>query len=243
MKINSQEEHMDFSEKFSIIQKELKLSQKDFAAKIELSPNAISQYLTGKRKPDIHTIQKLIDIGVSPLFLFADAQTPFDATYDKFVEARLKYGDEELTEIIENYLLSKNILTTIKEKIERLKGQTFFEKLSNIMSGDGERMLVLLYSFFLHLEKSDIKISTENLNLKFYELLENYEFNPKETLKFGVLVRRTDLDKLITWAKSDLDSVSIIEIISSLPELKKYVKDQLYKIDSYAIGIVEKYFL
>ena len=111
------------------------------------------------------------------------------------------------------------------------------------MSGDGERMLVLLYSFFLHLEKSDIKISTENLNLKFYELLENYEFNPKETLKFGVLVRRTDLDKLITWAKSDLDSVSIIEIISSLPELKKYAKDQLYKIDSYAISIVEKYFL
>ena len=134
-------------------------------------------------------------------------------------------------------------MTTIKEKIERLKGQTFFEKLSNIMSGDGERMLVLLYSFFLHLEKSDIKISTENLNLKFYELLENYEFNPKETLKFGVLVRKTDLDKLITWAKSDLDSVSIIEIISSLPELKKYVKDQLYKIDSYAISIVEKDFL
>ena len=56
-------------------------------------------------------------------------------------------------------------------------------------------------------------------------------------------MRRTDLDKLITWAKSDLDSVSIIEIISSLPELKKYVKDQLYKIDSYAISIVEKYFL
>ena len=29
----------------------------------------------------------------------------------------------------------------------------------------------------------------------------------------------------------------------ALPELKKYVKDQLYKIDSYAISIVEKYFL
>lgn len=30
--------------------KELKLSQKDFAVKIDLSQNAISQYLTGKRK-------------------------------------------------------------------------------------------------------------------------------------------------------------------------------------------------
>ena len=237
---------MDFFEKFSIIQKELNLSQKDFATKLGVSQNAISQYLTGKRKPDIHTVQKLISIGVSPLFLFADDETlplpPFDVTYDKFVEAK-KYGDEKLTEIIENYLLGKNILTILKEKIQRIKGQTFFEKLSNVVSGDGERMLVLLYSFFLHLEKSDMKISTENLNLKFYELLENYEFNPKETLKFCVLVRRTDLDKLIIWAKSDLDSVSIIEIISSLPELKKYVKDQLCKIDSYAISIVEKYFL
>lgn len=240
---NSQGAYMDFSEKILVIQKELKLSQKDFAAKIELSQNAISQYLTGKRKPDINTIQKLIGLGVSPLFLFTNVETPFDTTYDKFVEARLKYGDEELSEIIENYLLSKNILTTIKEKIERLKGQTFFEKLSNIMSGDGERILMLLYSFFLYLEKTNIQISTENLNIKFYELLENYEFTPKETLKFGVLIRKSDLNKLIKWAKTDLDSISIIEIISSLPELKKYVKEQLYKIDSCAINVVEKYFL
>ena len=67
---------MDFSNKFLIIQNALNLSQKDLALKLGLSTNAISQYITGKRKPDFNTIQKLIDLGISPLFIFSDGKDP-----------------------------------------------------------------------------------------------------------------------------------------------------------------------
>lgn len=234
---------MDFSEKFSIIQKELKLSQKEFAAKIELSPNAISQYLTGKRKPDINTVQKLIDLGVSPLFLFADVQTPFDATYNKFVEARLKYGDEELTQIIKNYLLSKNILTTIKEKIERLKGQTFFEKLSNIISGDGERFLILFYAILLDIEKNQLSITSDNLNKRFSEIVKNHDFSYFEAFKFGIILKKKDFEELTNWIESELDNVSIIEILSCIPDLKKLLKNELNLLDKTVVTVIEKLFL
>lgn len=233
---------MEFHEKLSIIQKELKLSQKDFAVKIDLSQNAISQYLTGKRKPDINTIEKIIGLGVSPLFLFSNAEKPFDDTYNKFVEARANYGDKELTEIIDNYILNKSILTTLKEKIQRIKGQTFFEKLSNLMSGNGERMLVLLYSFLLHLEKTNILVGTNDLDIKFHELLIKYEFSKLNTLKYGTWVQDKDMTSLIEWAKIELDTISMNEIILALPEIKKFIKSQLYKIDKVTVELVEKFF-
>ena len=240
--IACQEVYMDFSKKFSIVQKELNLSQKDFATKIGLSQNAISQYLTGKRKPDINTIQKLIDLGISPLFLFSDSENPFDKTYDKFVEARLKYGDEELIKIIDEYMLNKSIIMTIKEKIQRIKGQTFFEKLSNGVSGNGERMLILLYSFVLHLEKTNLQVGTNDLDIKFHKLLAQYEFSKLNTLKYGTWIQDKDISTLIDWAKNELDTISMSEIIMTLPEIKEFIRSQLYKIDKLTIELVEKYF-
>ena len=54
--LNLSRKKMDFSNKFLIIQNALNLSQKDLALKLGLSTNAISQYITGKRKPDFNTI-------------------------------------------------------------------------------------------------------------------------------------------------------------------------------------------
>jgi transcriptional regulator with XRE-family HTH domain len=79
---------MYFSEKIEIIRKELELNQKDFATKIGLSQNAVSQYITGKRKPDYATIQKLIDLGVSPLFLFFNFNEPFDDELNVYIKDR-----------------------------------------------------------------------------------------------------------------------------------------------------------
>ena len=91
---------MYFSEKIEIIRKELELNQKDFATKIGLSQNAVSQYITGKRKPDYATIQKLIDLGVSPLFLFFNFNEPFDDELNVYIKDR-KEKNETLTEIAE----------------------------------------------------------------------------------------------------------------------------------------------
>ena len=62
--------------------------QKDFATKIGLSQNAVSQYITGKRKPDYETIHKLIDFGVSPLFLFFNFNEPFDNELNMYIKDR-----------------------------------------------------------------------------------------------------------------------------------------------------------
>lgn len=233
---------MEFSEKFATIQKELKLSQKDFAYKLDLSPNAISQYLTRKRKPDINTIQKLIDIGVSPIFLFSNSRTPFDPTYDLFLEAKLGYEDKELDKVIKDYLTNKKVLSIIKTKIQRIKGQTFFEKFTNLMNGDGERMLILLYSFFSYLQNQNINIAENSLDIKFSELLNNFKVPTFKETKYIIEIRPADMEKLVIWAKNELDTISIIEIISSINELKSFIKKQLFILDKVAIDIVEKYF-
>ncbi|MFK5937618.1 MAG: hypothetical protein QM497_04385, partial [Sulfurimonas sp.] len=76
----------------------------------------------------------------------------------------------------------------------------------------------------------------------FYQLLEQYEFSKLNTLKYGTWVKDKDLIALIEWSKNELDTISISEILMSLPEIKKYVKSQLHKIDKLTIQLVENYF-
>jgi hypothetical protein len=110
------------------------------------------------------------------------------------------------------------------------------------MSGNGERMLVLLYSFLLHLEKTNILVGTNDLDIKFHELLIKYEFSKLNTLKYGTWVQDKDMTSLIEWAKIELDTISMNEIILALPEIKKFIKSQLYKIDKVTVELVEKFF-
>lgn len=102
---------MDFSKKFDIIQNSLNLNQKDFAEKLGVSQNAISHYKLGKRKPDATTIQKLIDIGVSPLFLFYNFNEPFDDDLNKYIKDR---KEKKLAEVI---AAKENELKELKRSI------------------------------------------------------------------------------------------------------------------------------
>lgn len=151
-------------------------------------------------------------------------------------------SETELSDILKNFIDSQSIMLNLKTKIQRIKGQTFFDKLSNIISGNGERMLVLLYSFLLHLEKTNITVGTNDLDIKFHELLMKYEFSKLNTLKYGTWVQDKDMTSLIEWAKIELDTISMNEIILALPEIKKFIKSQLYKIDKVTIELVEKFF-
>lgn len=238
---------MEFNTKFEKIQKELKLTQKELALKLDLSTNAISQYITGKRNPDIHTIQKLIELGVSPLFLFGDSDIPFDNIYDQFIKSKkiaLKTNNEStLLNILEKYEQETILIYEIKNKVQRLKNLEFLEKLKEIMHGDNERMLILFYAILLNLEKNNLSITTENLNEKFVDIINNYTFNYFETLKFGIFATKKDFTNLKNWIEEELDSISIIEILSSLPVLKDLIKNELGPINKRAISIVEKLFL
>ena len=143
---------MSYNNKIQIIIDKMGLSQKDFANKLGVSQNAISHYLLGKRNPDINTIQKLIDLGVSPLFLFSDSKNPFDETYKLFSEANKYLNENNKNELIlpmNEFIRKYNLINVIKLKIEKLKGQKKKKKIIEEFSNRGERTIKLLYYFII----------------------------------------------------------------------------------------------
>lgn len=215
-------------------------NEAELAEKLQMTKNALSML---KKRNSLGTlIEKVltnIDANVSmDRLVYGYSSNCFRAQ----TLAIENQKEDELATILENFIDSQTIMIKLKTKIQRIKGQTFFEKLSNVVSGDGERMLVLLYSFLLHLEKTNLQAGTKDLDVKFHELLAQYEFSKLNTLKYGVWIKDKDLHALIDWAKDDLDTISMSEMIMTLPETKKFIKSQLYKIDKLTIELVEKYF-
>ena len=106
---------MNISNKLEEIQNILGITQKELAIKLGLSQNAISQYITGKRKPDVKTIKKLLDIGVSPLYLFYNYPVPFDKELDMLLK---KHMQNSIKETIEK---KQKEIENLKEEIKNLK--------------------------------------------------------------------------------------------------------------------------
>lgn len=220
---------MDFSNKFLIIQNALNLSQKDLALKLGLSTNAISQYITGKRKPDFNTIQKLIDLGISPLFIFSDGKDPFDENYELFVEASKYINEKNKSEFIipmNEFIVKYRLMDKIKSKIEKIKGQTFFEKVIEEFSSSGEKIIKLLYYFIIYIQESQKKFDFPNIKKSFITELEKFELEGLDkNLSFEI--KDKDKKRLIIWIENELDDSSIFEIISNIEEIKKMLKNEL----------------
>ena len=68
-------------------------------------------------------------------------------------------------------------------------------------------------------------------------------FSYFDTLKFGIISTKKDFSNLKNWIEKELDSISIIEILSSLPALKELIRNELGPINKRAISAVEKLFL
>jgi transcriptional regulator with XRE-family HTH domain len=230
---------MNFANKFELIQRKLDLSQKDLSIKLGLSTNAISQYVTGKRKPDFATIQKLIDLGVSPLFLFSDSINPFDENYKLFSKA-MKYSNEqnqnELMKPICEFISKYKLIDLIKLKIEKLKGQTFFEKVIEEFSSKGEKTLKFLYYFILYIEESQKDFDFLNIKKSFINELEKFELSKKDKI-VSFELKDEDKKRLIEWIENELDDSSIFEIISNISELKNIIKDELNIFNKYLVKI------
>lgn len=103
-----------FAEKIKKIQDKLEINQKELAERLGISQIGISNYKKGKREPDINTIQKLIDFGISPLFLFSDFPEPFDEKYNDFLKTYKKQITQD--EIIKKEL-ELGLLKAQKEKL------------------------------------------------------------------------------------------------------------------------------
>mgnify|MGYP003472769498 FL=1 len=220
---------MSYNNKIKIIIDKMGLSQKDFANKLGVSQNAISHYLLGKRNPDINTIQKLIDLGVSPLFLFSNSKNPFDETYKLFSEANKYLNENNKNELIlpmNEFIRKYNLINVIKLKIEKLKGQNFFQKIIEEFSNRGERTIKLLYYFIIYIENSQKDFDFLNIKNSFIAELEKFKLSKKDKI-VSFEIKDEDKKRLIEWIKEELDDPSIFEIISNTSELKVLLLEEL----------------
>ena len=220
---------MSYNNKIQIIIDKMGLSQKDFANKLGVSQNAISHYLLGKRNPDINTIQKLIDLGVSPLFLFSDSKNPFDETYKLFSEANKYLNEDNKNELISpmnEFIRKYNLINVIKSKIEKIKGQNFFQKIIQEFSNRGERIIKLLYYFIIYIEESQKDFDFLNIKNSFIAELEKFKLSKKDKI-VSFEIKDEDKKRLIEWIKEELDDPSIFEIISNTSELKVLLLEEL----------------
>lgn len=238
---------MEISEKIQLIRKESNLNKKDFSKVLNISQPSISRYEDASRKPDFDTIQKLINIGVSPIFLFSDSEEPFDNTYDTFIKAKKiaieNDSERELQSIIDKFLSEELLIKKIKNKIQRVKGLTLLQKMKELINWDGERFLILFYAIILDIEKNQLNITSDNLNKRFSEIVKNHDFSYFEAAKFGIILKKKDFEELTNWIESELDNVSIIEILSCIPDLKKLLKNELNLLDKTVVTVIEKLFL
>lgn len=108
---------MNISNKLEEIQKILGITQKELAIKLGLSQTAISQYITGKRKPDTKTVKKLLDIGVSPLYLFYNYPVPFDKELDNLLKKHMQ------NTIKETITKKQQEIENLKDELNNLKKQ------------------------------------------------------------------------------------------------------------------------
>ena len=220
---------MSYNNKIQIIIDKMELSQKDFANKLGVSQNAISHYLLGKRNPDINTIQKLIDLGVSPLFLFSNSKNPFDETYKLFSEANKYLNEDNKNELISpmnEFIRKYNLINVIKTKIEKIKGQNFFQKIIQEFSNRGERIIKLLYYFIIYIEESQKDFDFLNIKNSFITELEKFKLSKKDKI-VSFEIKDEDKKRLIEWIKEELDDPSIFEIISNTSELKILLLEEL----------------
>ena len=220
---------MSYNNKIQIIIDKMGLSQKDFANKLGVSQNAISHYLLGKRNPDINTIQKLIDLGVSPLFLFSDSKNPFDETYKLFSEANKYLNENNKNELIlpmNEFIRKYNLINVIKSKIEKIKGQNFFQKIIQEFSNRGERIIKLLYYFIIYIEESQKDFDFLNIKNSFITELEKFKLSKKDKI-VSFEIKDEDKKRLIEWIKEELDDPSIFELISNTSELKILLLEEL----------------
>lgn len=219
---------MDFQKKFKILQEETTLSQKVLAEKMNISRNAISLYLAGKRLPDYATTKKLLDYGVSPLFLFYDGfDKPFDDAYDAFLDLNKNIETERLVTHLDN--LSKDYVS-LNDAIDILGtvgAKNFLSKISDIFNIGEKKITSFLFYFFEYINsKKDLLDNNYSLEM-FIQILEDYSFEHMKEDRYIFKLTEAEKKDLILWAKENLDNVAVFDIITNTPKIIDSLKGRV----------------
>jgi len=165
-------------------------------------------------------------------------------TSSYFREAQLVAQEEmkidELDDILKDFI-NKNsneknkqeLLNFVLESIQRQKGQTFFIKLFNKVTGSYSGFLVALYSFLKSIDKIDISNKKE-----FNEILDNFEI-PKEIERL-LFKSHLDLKKVKNFfQQQEMTEIDILEIKYNSIQLQNMIKKQLSKPNQYLLEMFE----
>ena len=181
------------------IRENLKLSQKSFAQKLGIAQNTLSNYESEKRTPTIEFIENLINIGVSPLYLFFDKGEPFDQKFNAFLNSYIQNKEDEKKELLP--YLEDFIIHYLKE-VKKIQNSS-----------------ILKLFFTMTPQKISGQFITGSLEELTVEELKNLTIsNSKEVMKN--ILRRKKLTKFDSEIKRN---TVIKEIDSDFSDLEIYV--------------------
>lgn len=231
---------MEFHKKIKEIREHFKFNQKEFAEKTGITQAAVSRYEKNERTPDSDFLSTLIkNLDINPMWLFLD-QKPMVLEFNLYMTAyslaEQNTKKDELKNLLLGFIDEQSTLKTIVSKIEKIKGQTFFEKLAEGWTGKGTRMLRILYYFLQYIKENRVQISP-NLKQDFIEKLKSFDIPKSAKLKFIGSISKEDQKALIEWANQELDDASIFEILTSLDELIEETQRQMNWFDYFITKI------
>lgn len=216
-------------------------NESELAEKLQITKNALSML---KKRNSLGTLIEKVLINIDPKVSMDRLIYGYSSNCFRAQTLAIKnQKEDELVTILENFINSQTIMIKFKTKIQRIKNLEFLEKLRDLANGNSERMLILFYAILLDLEKNKLLITNDNLSIKFSEIIDRHDFSYFDTLKFGIISTKKDFSNLKNWIEKELDNISIIEILSSLPALKELIRNELGPINKRAISAVEKLFL
>ena len=123
-------------------------------------------------------------------------------------------------------------LNSLESIIGSLKGNSFIEKLSEVWSGKGERMLIILHYFIEHLESKDIKeINKSNLKL----LVSNFSIPTKIKMKHFFVIKKKDEILFKEWIESNFNDEDAKMLFENLSNAKVFIKEELNYLNRFWI--------
>ena len=233
---------MQFSEKIKFIRDTLKLNQKELAKHLETTQATISRYEKNERIPDINFLNTSIStFGINPMWIFEKSELIFlkdNLLHVAEISAKNNNKEKDLENTLREFIREQAAISSIREKIEKLKGQTLLEKTIDYFTGKSPRMLRVFLEYLQYLNKQNINFSKDSIKNEFIDTLKNFEPSLKFELKYLLTTGEKDKKNLIEWAEKELDDASIYEIMSALPVLIAEVEANMTSLDKFISKIV-----
>lgn len=136
---------------------------------------------------------------------------------------------QELSDLLEHYITINNTLKMILPLIQTIKGKNFITKLSEMWTGNGERMLIVLSRYLSYLQTITLDMAYPKENfLNALKQFDSYKIKLPffDDIDTGIISEQ-DRARLILWAETNLDDVSCYDMITANSKILEVVNNEL----------------